>query len=74
MAAKESSLGELHERLAQLFLEDLMDPEKRTPALYAQIIKFLKDNGIEADADANAALRALEEALPTPPSLEEYMN
>lgn len=41
-------LKEIHSALAEQLLADLQNPEKRTPQLYSQIIKFLKDNGIDA--------------------------
>ncbi|AZC49482.1 hypothetical protein C4K35_1889 [Pseudomonas chlororaphis subsp. piscium] len=41
-------LKELHSDLAEQLLADLHSEEKRGPQLYNQIIKFLKDNGIDA--------------------------
>lgn len=48
MAASESKLGTLHERLADRFLKALDDPECPAAVLGAAA-KFLKDNGIECD-------------------------
>ncbi|MGR3967814.1 hypothetical protein FW800_25620 [Pseudomonas sp. 910_23] len=41
-------LQEIHSELATQLLADLRDDSKRGPPLYNQIIKFLKDNGIDA--------------------------
>lgn len=41
-------LQEIHSALAEQLLADLRNESKRTPQLYSQIIKFLKDNGIDA--------------------------
>lgn len=43
----EALLVEIHSEVAQNMLSDLRDPDKRTPQLYGQIIKFLKDNNID---------------------------
>jgi hypothetical protein len=43
----EELLVAIHSEVANNMLEDLRDPDKRTPQLYGQIIKFLKDNGID---------------------------
>lgn len=37
----------IHTEIAQVMLSDLRNPEKRSPQLYGQIIKFLKDNGVD---------------------------
>ncbi|WAX26274.1 hypothetical protein [Ralstonia phage p2106] len=50
MTKLEELLAQVHLEVAQNMLADLRDPEKRTPALYNAIIKFLKDNGIEVEA------------------------
>lgn len=46
-SALEALLIDIHTEVAETMLDDLRNPEKRTPQLYAQIIKFLKDNGID---------------------------
>ena len=57
-AAKESKLGALHEMTATILTEQLQwyrsqDPPEHVPAaLLAQVLKFLKDNNISADADS----------------------
>lgn len=43
----EELLVAIHSEVANNMLADLRDPDKRTPQLYGQIIKFLKDNGID---------------------------
>ena len=45
--ALEQLLIGIHTEVAQMMLDDLRNPEKRSPQLYGQIIKFLKDNGID---------------------------
>ena len=45
--ALEQLLIGIHTKVAQMMLDDLRNPEKRSPQLYGQIIKFLKDNGID---------------------------
>ncbi|PTS86429.1 hypothetical protein DBR00_02420 [Pseudomonas sp. HMWF032] len=56
-------LGELHSELANQLLLDLENPEKRSPQLYAQIIKFLKDNGIDALPKAGRPTQSLLDGL-----------
>jgi hypothetical protein len=46
-SALEELLVSIHTEVAETMLEDLRDPDKRSPQLYGQIIKFLKDNGID---------------------------
>ena len=46
-SALEGLLVQIHSEVAETMLADLRDPDKRTPQLYGQIIKFLKDNGID---------------------------
>ena len=59
MAAQESRLGALHEKLAERFIKALDDPECPA-AILAVAAKFLKDNGIECapDNDKMQALKA----------------
>lgn len=56
MAAKQSALNELHEALAEMFLEDIRICKAESIPMSASdkavIVKFLKDNSITADIDA----------------------
>ena len=69
MAAKQDILGELHEALAQLMLNELrwymdQDPPIPLPAAdKAAIAKFLKDNSITCDPADNAQLEELRKQL-----------
>lgn len=55
MAAKQSALSQLHEALAEMFLEDIrICKEEGIPMSSSDkgvIVKFLKDNNITADID-----------------------
>lgn len=55
MAAKESTLSQLHEMLAEMFIQDIkLSIEEGIPMAAsdkAVIVKFLKDNNISADVD-----------------------
>lgn len=66
MAAKESRLSQLHELVADAFTTELTrrDPESGetlpvSPAMLAAAAKFLKDNGIDCDAEKNDKMKAL---------------
>jgi hypothetical protein len=60
MAAKEGTLGILHERIAQRMLALLDDPEAEIKAAdLAVMVKFLKDNGINCDVEESEATKAL---------------
>lgn len=48
MSAKETLLGDLHQKLAEAYLREL-EGQEVTPALLTSIAKFLKDNGIQAE-------------------------
>ena len=74
--ASGSTLGALHEKLAQVMLEALdgekfTDPETNeetvfkatNPALFTAIAKFLKDNDIVAIPDTEDAVAALKQKL-----------
>lgn len=61
-------LKEIHSALAEQLLADLQNAEKRTPQLYSQIIKFLKDNGIDALPKGGNPVSSLLEGL------SEYEN
>lgn len=69
MAAPKSVLGELHETLAQLMLNELrwymeQDPPIPLPAAdKAAMAKFLKDNAITCDPADAADLEALRDQL-----------
>ena len=60
----ESLLGNIHEEMLQNMLNDLRNPDKRSPQLYNAIIKELERNGINCvpkagDGDENALTRLL---------------
>lgn len=73
MSASESTLGTLHEKVARALTEQVEGYEEQTeegtklvrpsPALLGAAIAFLKNNNITADAEDNAALRELGQAL-----------
>ena len=69
MAAKQDILGELHEALAQLMLNELrwymdQDPPIPLPAAdKAAIAKFLKDNSITCDPADSSQLEELRTQL-----------
>lgn len=45
--ALEGLLSQIHESLLESMLNDLRNPDKRSPALYSAIIKELDRNGID---------------------------
>ena len=45
--ALEGLLAQIHTSLLESMLDDLRNPDKRTPALYSAIIKALDRNGID---------------------------
>jgi len=63
MAAKEETLGLLHEAVAQDLLAKIASGEASAQELNAAI-KFLKDNNIEAVATEQNTLGSLAKALP----------
>lgn len=73
MAATDKKLGDLHEAVADALSEQvkgytIVEDEvekviKPSPALLGAAIAFLKNNNITADANDNAALRELGDAL-----------
>jgi hypothetical protein len=72
--AGEGLLAELHNLTAKQMLthikDTMEDPEKELTASYLSVvIKFLKDNGIEALPESSDELRALAKNLP---DLEDY--
>lgn len=64
---KEELLSEIHDHLLKDMLEDLKNPDKRTPQLYNAIIKELERNGIDcipkAGEDQQNALQSLLEGV-----------
>lgn len=64
---KEELLSEIHDYLLKDMLEDLKNPDKRTPQLYNAIIKELERNGIDcipkAGEDQQNALQSLLEGV-----------
>jgi sensor histidine kinase regulating citrate/malate metabolism len=58
--AKVSTLAKLHEKLATVMLNALENPEELKAADLAVMVKFLKDNGIEATED-NEKLQQLKQ-------------
>lgn len=48
----ESLLGNIHEEMLQNMLNDLRNPDKRSPQLYNAIIKELERNGIDCVPNA----------------------
>lgn len=64
MAAKQSALSQLHEALAEMFLEDIrICKEEGIPMSSSDkgvIVKFLKDNNITADID-NSDMQKLQD-------------
>ena len=63
MAAKEELLGVLHEAVALDLLRRVKSGEA-TSAELSVVVKFLKDNGIEALAEANDTLSSLAREMP----------
>ena len=60
----ESLLGNIHEEMLQNMLNDLRNPDKRSPQLYNAIIKELERNGIDCvhkagDGEENALSKLL---------------
>ena len=60
----ESLLGNIHEEMLQNMLNDLRNPDKRSPQLYNAIIKELERNGIDCvpkagDCEENALSKLL---------------
>lgn len=56
--ASQDVLAKLHQKVAERLLL-LMDKDEITPQELAQVIKFLKDNNIQADPDLNEAVMQL---------------
>lgn len=60
----EGLLGNIHEEMLQNMLNDLRNPDKRSPQLYNAIIKELERNGIDCvpkagDGEENALSKLL---------------
>lgn len=67
LSKKEELLSEIHDYLLKDMLEDLKNPDKRSPQLYNAIIKELGRNGIDcipkAGEDQQNALQSLLEGV-----------
>jgi len=61
--ASEDILADLHSAVAKTLLKQVREPEPSAVMMNAAI-KFLKDNGIEADIAHNPDLGKLAKALP----------
>ena len=61
--ASESTLGALHELVAQVLKERLGKAELVSAADISAAVKFLKDNNITATREANKALGELQDEL-----------
>lgn len=57
-------MSELHAVLAALVLEDMRDPDRRSPALLNVARQLLKDNGINCVGDLNDTLKDIREQIP----------
>lgn len=64
MAANEELLGRLHDKLASRLLDRLESGEELSPSELSVIVKFLKDNHIEALPSEGTKLRDLADKLP----------
>lgn len=62
MAASNELLNQLHEVLGEKLLERIQSPDA-SPQDFAQAIKFLKDNNIEALPNGKNALSQLQDEL-----------
>jgi hypothetical protein len=71
MAADQKTLNAIHEKLAEKLLAEL-DAEQVNPAVYGQIIKFLKDNNIEALSVPGSNLDKIKNKLHLLPFLEPH--
>ena len=66
-------LAELHTKVAEQ-LKERIESGKATAAELSVAVKFLKDNGIDADKLTNPALGKLAETLQLPFDDEEAIN
>jgi hypothetical protein len=57
-------VAELHGAIARTLKQDIDDPERRTPALLAVAVKFVKDQGVTAAPSRSADIKKLLESLP----------
>ena len=66
-ALTEQSLGNLHNKVTELFVKVLDEyestPELANPAMLGAITKFLKDNSISLESEALDELSEMEERL-----------
>ena len=76
--ATEDALGALHGLIADALKEQIeaarASGEGIPPALLAQAIKFLKDNGIDAPEQAGGRLDRLKKSLPSAADLEDNVT
>lgn len=76
--ATEEALGALHGLLAETLTAQLVaareSGEPIPPALLGQVIKFLKDNGVDAPAATSAKLDRLANALPDIDELDNVVS
>jgi hypothetical protein len=82
--ASEASLADLHRRIAETLLAELTEPRyvvdkqgkawpaPASPALLAQAIKFLKDNGVDAPAKEGSRLAQIASELANIPDDQFY--
>lgn len=63
MSATEDLLGTLHEAVAKTLLDKVLSGEA-TPAELSTVVKFLKDNGIEAIPTPDSSLDRLSREFP----------
>ena len=66
-ASTEQSLGNLHNKVTELFVKVLdayeSEPETANPAMLGAITKFLKDNSISLESETLDELSEMEERL-----------
>lgn len=66
-ASTEQSLGNLHNKVTELFVKVLDEyesaPELANPAMLGAVTKFLKDNSISLESEALDELSEMEERL-----------
>lgn len=63
MSATKDLLGNLHNMLAEYFMGKLKDTEKLTVGDVQNILRFLKDNGIECSVDENSMAEQVKSQL-----------
>lgn len=63
MSASRTKMGDLHEAVAQELASRIADGSATAQDM-SNAIKFLKDNGIEADRESNDAINSLASKAP----------